>query len=1633
MKKYILTFTLIILSFVVLYNVRFQSDTTEDTTDKTKTTLAQKQSTTKKPGLENSANTPKKTLQKQAIASITKLAKTQKKPGYLSLNHVKYAKVKHLTYAEIKKLPKRDRPDLAALQNFEMTEDPKLGYPPNHRKIAAYNYAKKLLRRKARQKAITGVKWQERGPNNIAGRTRAIMFDPNDATGKKAWAGSVAGGLWVNNDITSPTSSWTAINNFMANLSIGTLAYDPQNKSTFYVGTGPGFTGRFRGAGIWKSTDGGSNWTQLASTKVENFYNVQKIVVTSTSTIMASTGKGLMRSTDGGNSWTSVLSEFSTDVELASNNHLFAATQNGQIYKSIDDGINWTKITPKNGGVRVELAVSPSNPHIVYAVAEGGAGSNDVAWFVKSVNGGDNWKDITIPKYRDPLGNEQNAHFTRGQAFFDLILAVHPTNPNVVFAGGIDVNRSVDGGVTWERITNWVGALADSYAHADQHAMMFRPGFNNELLIGTDGGVFLSQDVTASSPTFFERNRNYNVTTFYSVTMKNEKNSNYIIAGAQDNGSLRTTDLGIGAGYEVTGGDGAYCFIDQNNSDIQITSYVYNSYRLSQDGGKSFKSISDETSKGRFINPTEYDSNTDILYAAGGLNELTRIQNISGTPGNLETLTLSMNNRQITHIKASPYTANRLFVGVRIFDGEGKIYRIDNAHTANPSVTEITGTYAGSHGGWISSIDVGASDNQLLATFSNYGVNSVYETLDGGTNWSNKNGNLPDMPVRWGLYNPNNRAEVLLATEVGVWSADNFTASSPVWEPTNTGLANVRCDMITYRSADGTVAVATFGRGVFTTNIFSTITSADFSTKQTVAYAGMPVEFANNSLNGSTWAWNFGDAQTSTSRNPTHTYATAGTYTVSLSIDGGGGDKTKTKTNYITVLPARNTPYTLANGGNFETNQADFIGKPLLHGVNNWELGTPTGTLNTTASGSNAWKTGLTANVKNEAFSYASALYTPSFNFASTAGAYKLKFKKSIKTKYCNAPIAMQVQYSTDGGKTWDILGSSKPTFGAVNWYNRGTFTGCNINRDIFPSLSQDGWTAATVDGTINEQTEYDVSFLKGNAGVAFRFVVGVSAGSSPEDYEDGFMIDDFEIAFTDPIAEFEANNTVSYVNESVQFNYRSSGATSFSWEFGDGGTAAAENPSHKYTTPGVYNVKLSINGSGGAKTTTKTGYVTVLPSKPSNYGLTDGGNFDVNTQDFAAKNIAGTKFERGKSTVTGKDGTASGESAWVTGLSGNYINDSRAHLYTPLFDFTYLGTYKLEFKAKHKFEDNWDGFIVEYSTDKGQTWFKLNNKQEEGWYNQISHPESIFGIQTPLFSGSTSGEFVTYSTDLSFLGGNADGVAFRFVFLSDAATTDAGVALDDFVMTGPAAGPPVAGFTATNITGCAGQLVTFTNTSTGSITSLTWDFGANASPKTAVGVGPHQVVYLAQSATKNTVKLTANGSIVEQKVDLVSINPKHSPSLSTTVVDQNTVILNASAGDTYQWYKDDVVINGATSQTYTATVRGTYSVAVTIGGCTALSNRIPTSLHSTDFSKSIKAYPVPSLGKITVELNTSDIGNVQVNVTDLSGKMVFQTSFDKKGLTFKESLDLSGLGKGVYLLEIVTPKNKGIRRIVID
>ncbi len=842
---------------------------------------------------------------------------------------------------ELKAIPKADRPDLAMEQEVLMTMDPALGRVPVERKLQANKQVAQILKTKG---AIPGVEWQERGPNNVGGRTRALMFDPNDVNNKKVWAGGVGGGLWYTNDITVDPPTWNHVDGFWDNIAVTCMAYDPSNTDVMYVGTGEGFynADAQMGGGIWKSIDGGVAWNLLVSTEPggnvtsSDFHYVNKIVVKDDGTVFAATRAyyinrgGIQRSTDGGTNWSTVLSIYventgyydrGADIEIAANGDLYASIgikASSKIFKSLNanNGATWSDLSTNvgmNNAERVELACAPSDANVVYAVADGGSGNNDVEWFKKSVDGGSTWSSVNIPMME--INNSSDVHFTRGQAFYDLILAVHPTNANYVLAGGIDLHRTTNGGTSWSPISHWYGGFSQPEVHADQHAIQFRPGSSNEAIIGNDGGVFYSTNIGNSSatPSYTMKNDGYNVTQFYACAAKNEANSHYFLAGAQDNGSQQFNSPQIGSTIEVSGGDGAFCHIDQLNSDIQTTAYTYNAIYRSTDGGASFTKDINETT-GHFINPSDYDSQRKILYSAAADNKVKRVSNFDGILSNTD-ISISVGTAKVSALNVSPYN-DVVFLGIE----NGRIYKMSNA-SGSPSLSRIdNGTTAITDAGWVSSIDVGADDNHIMITFSNYGLNSIWETTDGGTNWYSKQGDLPDIPVRWAIYNPQNREEVLLATEVGVYSCDDFS-TGPNWVVSSSGLAYTRCTMLKYREADKMVAVSTHGRGLFTTDVFADQHVADFSYDQSISCSGsLVVQFTDGSLlPEDSWAWDIDNDGTTdyTTQNPSHTYSSPGVYSVKLAINGGA--QQVIKEDLIIVLasePTENTGCSLSANSN---------------------------------------------------------------------------------------------------------------------------------------------------------------------------------------------------------------------------------------------------------------------------------------------------------------------------------------------------------------------------------------------------------------------------------------------------------------------------------------------------------------------------------------------------------------------------------------------------------------------------------------------------------------------------------------------------------------------------------------------
>ena len=866
--------------------------------------------------------------------------KKNKNEAYIS----DYLSDKYFKRSYVKSLPKKLRPDLKNYHDFLMTRDPSTNTIPSERALEALKIKNAKLNSLSYFNRQSEINWTERGPSKQAGRTRALMLDGNFDSNAKVWAAGVSGGLWSITNIESSTSQWSKVSDFWDNLAITCVASDPTDANIIYVGTGERRGHGLKGQGIWKTSDGGATWSQLSSSTELKF--IDTIIVRNENGVgvvyagggrAASNGSysginGLQKSTDGGSTWTEVLGEISagsnhhvTDLELDSNNRLIVGTRTntfneggGQVFYS-DDGITFTQFDLGALGSfdRTFVDVSPSDPNVLYVMMESLA-TGYITYIAKSSDAGSTWTPISIAEDENgyPFGDYQ------GSMDYWGLIGIDPNNPNTIYAAGaLSIFKSTDSGTSWTEISEWRGTgFTQPYVHADHHNIVFID--SDKILFSNDGGVFLTTD---GGNTFTMKNDNMVTTQFYSTAI-HPTTSDYVLGGAQDNGTWRLNTAGKQEGLEVYGGDGAYTHIDQVDPTYQFSATTYGNIVRSTNGGSSFGLYSnvtnaDGTDAGFFINPSVIDGVNKALYATFDNNSILRQKDYTALT-NHDFININLGSGASAY-KVSPHTSGVLFVAT----AGGRVFKIIDAHTDNYTITEIS---PGATTGYISSIDVGKDDNQILITLSNYGIDSIFETISGGgaNGWVNVEGDLPDMPVRWGLYNRDNFNQVAIATEVGVWVSDDITNSSVTWNPSNDGLANTRVDMLAMNS-NGEMSAGTFGRGQFTSPGFTSTAplNAAFSPSKTSGVFPLEVDFVDRSTgNVTSWAWDFGDGSSSTEQNPTHTFADAGRYSISLTVDDGTNNSITTKNNLIWATAVQDTLYEEG----FESTpygRADFMGR----------------------------------------------------------------------------------------------------------------------------------------------------------------------------------------------------------------------------------------------------------------------------------------------------------------------------------------------------------------------------------------------------------------------------------------------------------------------------------------------------------------------------------------------------------------------------------------------------------------------------------------------------------------------------------------------------------------------------------
>ncbi|MFQ5742729.1 MAG: hypothetical protein ACE5HV_03975 [Acidobacteriota bacterium] len=718
--------------------------------------------------------------------------------------------------------------------------------------------------------------WKPLGPGNIGGRTRVLLIDPRDD--RVLIAGGVSGGIWKSTD---GGQLWLPVGEKMANIAINSMARSPVNPDVLYAGTGEGYFREdvrgtslpLRGDGIFKSTNNGNTWKRLKSTDNKDFYWVNDLAFSPTSgrRIYAATRTGVWRSKNGGKSWSRILAPQvkggCLDLAMRSDRDtLFASCgtfEQATVYRTDDaDGTaGWQAVLSEPAMGRTTIALAPSDQDVIYALAAsnvpgpGGSFEQGLHAVFRSTAGGDpgTWvartrnsstqKASTLLLTNPINAMLQECGFSGADNYINMgwyanALAVDPADPQIVWAAAVDWFRSDDGGQSWGAASYWWDNRFDSFAHADQHVMVFHPDYNGTTnqtaYIGNDGGIFRTEGARAAVATgamgvcsggntpmrWTNINNNYGVTQFYHGVVSPDGASYF--GGTQDNGTiLGSNQTGFNGWSNILGGDGGYSAIDPDNPQVIYAESQWANLAKSVNGGGSFfsarnglppvsNSILKPGDNWAFITPLAMDpGNSQRLWIGG--RQLWRTDNAAGF---WQAASAPFRGRgQMTAIAVSPHDSDRVIAGA----SDGRIYRTDKGTTSTGFTTFKSKR---PRRGWVSWIALDPNNADVVyATYATFGGKHVFRSTNGGQRFRSIDGSgadgLPDIPVHSIVVDAGNSQRLYLGTDLGVLVS---TTGGNSWAAENTGFGNIVTEaLVPHTRAGGGLRLFAFthGRGAW--------------------------------------------------------------------------------------------------------------------------------------------------------------------------------------------------------------------------------------------------------------------------------------------------------------------------------------------------------------------------------------------------------------------------------------------------------------------------------------------------------------------------------------------------------------------------------------------------------------------------------------------------------------------------------------------------------------------------------------------------------------------------------------------------------------------------------------------------
>jgi len=659
--------------------------------------------------------------------------------------------------------------------------------------------------------------WEMIGPTNIGGRLTCVACDP--AAPDRIWVGSAGGGVWFSPDA---GQSWLAQWHDEDVLNVGALAVDPRNPLLLYCGTGEAnlSADSYPGVGVYRTLDGGTTWHLHASADrtgvprrigviaIDPFDNQHLILGGVGFGEVGHAGDlgGLYQSKDGGLSWSRqtfpaaanywchavVFDHANRGVVYAT---ITARSPTSGIYKSADGGMTWQLLTrglpPTERFGRTSLAMSHSNPRVLYAFAtdEHSSRADLLLGVFKTTNGGNSWTDVAGTHFR----NEQ-------QISYGNTIVVHPTRPNHVLCGGVDLHLTTDGGKSWTHVTKWDAERGSvRYAHADHHGLLMPPARPGRVYDPNDGGLDVSTD---GGQHWTNRSNGLAVTMYYDVDVA-QSDERALGGGAQDNGTLVTASGRADDYSELLGGDGGWIIYDPRDAKHVFASYYnLNIFRFHGRRSRDVSPPADEEEKNgiwmAFMEMSPADSNT--IFA--GSNRVWRTKDDGET---WKAVSPVLDGSSITAIDISARDPQRVFVAT---ENGGFFRSLDGGATWSAN---LAGSLPGHTITRIATSPIDAA--RLFISMANVGHGHVFRSDDGGASWRDVDGGqLPDVPHQAILVRPDVPTTVWVCGDAGVYASLD---EGVTWMNLTRNLPRVMVVDLVFQEARKWLVAATYGRSVY--------------------------------------------------------------------------------------------------------------------------------------------------------------------------------------------------------------------------------------------------------------------------------------------------------------------------------------------------------------------------------------------------------------------------------------------------------------------------------------------------------------------------------------------------------------------------------------------------------------------------------------------------------------------------------------------------------------------------------------------------------------------------------------------------------------------------------------------------